>query len=279
MGAGANAFIPQIWAATVMRTLKNNLVARQICNTDYTGEIKQHGDTVHFPGLIDPAVAAFSGSITYEALLSSDVPLVVDQKNYFAFKVSDIDKAQANVDLQNSQAQRAAYKLKDTCDAYILGLYGEAGLAGVTDSTLSSVTVLSSIGLMAQRLDEANVPDNQKVIVIPPWVKLKLMLAGVKFGIKEGIDGASGLQWTDALGFDLYVSNNLTNTASTPVTKCIGCSRNAIAFAESVVKTRAMELEDDFAVGVSGLHVFGAKVVKPNEMVVGTFTYAAETTI
>jgi hypothetical protein len=56
-------------------------------------------------------------------------------------------------------------------------------------------------------------------------------------------------------------------------------SRNAIAFAEQIVETRAMDLEDSFAVGVSGLHVFGAKVVKPNEMVVGTFTYAAETAI
>lgn len=277
--AGTKAFVPQIWAATIMRTLEKSLIARQICNTDFTGEIKKYGDTVHFPGLVDPAVSAYSGAITYENLLSSDVPLLIDQQNYFAFKVSDIEKAQSKVELQNSQAARAAYKLRDTCDAFILGLYAQAGLAEVVDATLDSATVLSAIGLMSQRLEEANVPDEQKVIVIPPWVKLKLMLAGVKFGIKQGIKGATGLQWTDALGFDLYVSNNLTNTAATPVTKCIGCSKNAIAFAEQVVETRAMELEDSFDVGVSGLHVFGAKVVRPNEMVVGTFTYAAETAI
>jgi hypothetical protein len=275
----SKAFVPQIWAATIMRTLEKNLIARQICNMDYTGEIKKHGDTVHFPGLMDPAVNTYAGTITYETLLSSDIPLLIDQQNYFAFKVTDIEKAQSKVDMQSSQANRAAYQLKNACDAHILGLYGQAGLTEVEDTSLDSATVISSVGLMAQRLEEVNVKRDNMVIVIPPWVALKLRLAGITFGIKEGASVKNGLEWTKELGFDLYVSNNLTNTAGTPVTKCLGLSRNAIAFAEQIVETRAMDLEDSFSVGVSGLHVFGAKVVKPKEMVVGTFTYAAETTI
>jgi len=277
--AGIDAFVPELWAATVMRTLENSLVAKQICSTEYTGDIKKMGDTVHFAGLLDPAVSAYAGTVSYESLISSDVPLLIDQANYFGFDVTDIEAAQARLDLQTSQAARAAYKLRDTCDAYILGLYGQAGLAGVTDTTCDTTTILGDIGLLSQQLDEANVPNEQKAIVIPPWVKLKLMLAGIKFQIKNGIKGATGLQWTDDLGFDLYVSNNLTDTASTPVTKILACSKSAIAFAEQIIETEVIRRETAFANGVRGLHVFGAKVVKPNEMAVGTLTYTAETAI
>lgn len=277
----ASAFIPQLWAATILRTLENNLVAKNICTTEFTGEIKKYGDTVHFPGLADPTISKYEGEITYEDLVSSDLPLKVDQQNYFAFKVSDIDKAQANVDLENSQASRAAYKLRDKCDSYILGMYDQAGTI-ITDDTLDSGSVISSIGLMNQRLDEANVPNEQKWIVVPPWVKLKLALAGIKFSIKEGTSSAkNGVEWTKELGFNLYVSNNIYSTYSdsTPTSYCLGGSKNAIAFADQLVETRAMELEDSFDTGVSGLHVFGAKVIKPNELVCGKFTETAETTI
>ena len=276
----ASAFIPQVWAATVVRSLEKNLVAKRICNTDFTGDIKKCGSTVHFAGLADPAINKYTGSITYEDLQSSDIPLLVDQKNYFAFKVSDIDQAQANVDLENSQASRAAYRLKDECDAYILGKYTEAGET-VTNAAMNSKTAFSAIGEMSRKLDEANVPNEQKWIVIPPWVKLKLILAGVRFSIKDGTSQQNGVEWTRELGCDLYVSNNVYTTYSedVPTSYCLGGSRNAIAFADSVLNTRAMELEDSFDTGVSGLHVFGAKVIKPDELVCGTFTEAAETEI
>lgn len=276
MASVVDNFIPELWAATILRDLENNLVATKICSTDYTGEIKKHGDTVHFNSLADPTVNTYTGSITYEDLEDSQLSLLIDQKDYCAFKVADIDAAQANVALQTSQAARTAYKLKDKCDKYILGLHAGAGRT-VTNESVSSASVLSAIGEMSLALDEANVPNEQKWIVIPPWVKLKLMLAGVKFGIKNGIEGGTGVSWTDALGFDLYVSNNVAKSGA--ISYCLGGSKNAIAFADQLTNMRAMELEDSFDIGVSGLHVFGAKVIKPKELIRGAFTAAEETSI
>ena len=45
------------------------------------------------------------------------------------------------------------------------------------------------------------------------------------------------------------------------------------------MKSRAMELEDSFATGLSGLLVYGFKVLKPKELVRMTLTYAAESAI
>jgi hypothetical protein len=279
--AGVEAFVPELTAATIMRTIENNLIAKQICTTEYTGEIKQAGDTVHFAGLLDPTIAAYvdASGLTYERLISSDIPLLIDKQDSFAFTVKDVEAVQSKGDLKSSQTARAAYGLANACDAYILGLYAQAGLTAVTDATVDTATVLGDIGLLSQRLEEVNVMD--KVIVIPPWIKLKLQLAGIKFQVANGIKGQTGLQWTNDLGFDMYVSNNLyeAGTVSAHVTSVIACSRNAIAFADQLVKTRAMERENYFDIAVSGLHVYGAKVVKPNELVVGTFTEAAETAI
>lgn len=279
-------FIPELWAATVVRSMENNLVAKKVCSTEFTGEIKKHGDTVHFATLEDPTVNAYTNKINYETLKSADTPLIVDQKNYFAFKVADIESAQANVDLENSQLSRAAYKLKDVCDSYILDLPSVERAAGaeikdITRAKVTSANILSSISEMSRALDEANVPNESKWIVIPPWVKHKLFLAGVKFSIKNGADTASGIEWTNFLGFDLYVSNNVKTTynSEVPTSICVGGSKNAMAFADQVLNTRAMELEDSFDIGVSGLHVFGAKIIKPYEIVTGTFTEEAETEI
>ena len=99
-------FSPKVWAATVMRTLEANLVAKKICSTDFTGKISKMGDAVYFNGLADPTIAAYTGAtISYEGLQDSRITLLIDQANYFAFKVGDIEKAQAELDIKGSQAQ------------------------------------------------------------------------------------------------------------------------------------------------------------------------------
>lgn len=272
------AFIPELWAATILRNLENNLVAKQICYTQYTGEIKKLGDTVHFTSMADPAVKAYEGTISYEALASTDIPLICDQGNYIAFDVEDIEAAQANVALQTSQTARGSYRLRDKCDKYILGLHADA--SNTLAKTVTAANAFEAIAEISQKLDEANVPKEQKWIVIPPWMKTKLLLAGIQFGVKQGSHSATGLEWTKELGFDLYVSNNVVNTgtASAPVSKVLGGSNSAIALADSITEMRALDRESKFAIGVSGLHVFGAKVIKPEELVCATLTYKAEGT-
>lgn len=277
-------FKPAIWDAQILRTLEDNLVARKVCNLNYSGEIKQKGDTVYFSGLADPTVTGYSGSVTYEALVDASVEMKIDQANYFAFKVGDIDAAQAQIDLKNSQASRAAYKLRDTADAYILGKYADANLA--VDSSGSSLevdsaTILSTIGLAQQKLAEQNVSESDMFMILPPWVQLKLKLAGVKFSINEGINGTGGMAWTKDLGFDVYITNNLTNAGSVavPETYCLAGSKNAMAYAEQIVETEQLRLQDSFDDAVRGLHVFGHKVVKPNELCRLFLKYKAETLI
>lgn len=280
-------FVPQIWSAKIMRTLEDNLVAKKICNTEYEGEIKKAGDTVHFNGLADPTVSAYAGTVSYEDLADSRVSLVIDQQNYFAFKIGDVAKAQANVDMKGSQAERAAYGLKKTADSFILGKYTDADAANKVEGAagasivITTANVLSNIALIAQRLKEQNVDDKNMWMVIPPWLQLKLKLAGIKFQINNGLNGTGGMSWTNELGFDMFVTNQVVNsgTAATPKSRIMAGSYQAMAYADQIVDTEDIRLQSSFDTGVRGLHVFGHKVVKPKELAYGYFEMGTETTI
>jgi hypothetical protein len=273
-------FIPQIWSTKILRTLEDNLVAKRVCTLESEGEIKKFGDTVLFNGLSDPTINSYTGSsITYEGLQDASVALLIDQQQYFAFKVGDIEKAQANVDVKGSQADRAAYKLQQAADSYVMGLHGQASLT--SSATITSATTFSVIGEIQNSLAQANVSDSDMWMIIPPWIRLKLELAGVKFQVNNGTNGTGGMAWTDALGFDIYVTNQVVNTGTlaTPVSKVMAGSYNSIAFASQIMETESVRLIDTFDTAIRGLHVYGAKVIQPNLLHTATLTYAAETTI
>lgn len=274
-------FAPKIWAATILRTLESKLVAKKICNTEYTGEIKKQGDAVYFNGLADPTIFSYTGAdISYEALDDSRVTLLVDQADAFAFKVADIEAAQASMDMKGSQAQRAAYKLSQACDTYIMGKYTEAGET-VTAATITSANIISFLGAFKQKLAEADVDASDMWMVLPPWMQLKLELAGIAFSINEGVKGTGGMAWTDKLGFDIYITNQVVNTgtAALPVSQIMAGSGMAIAFADQINETETLRAINTFDDLVRGLHNYGGKVIKPAELVSGEATYAAETTI
>ena len=282
----ADAFVPQIWDGAILRTLEDNLIARKICKSVPAVRAKGAGDTVYFNGLADPTVGAYTGTITYEGLVSSQVALLIDQQSHYAFKVTDIEAHMANVDLKGSQASRAGFALKKAVDTYIFGsatspAIVDAGTTLAADATLDSATVLSVISEFGRVLEEKNVQEGNKWLVIPPWVKEKLILAGVAFQINDGINGTGGMAWTKYLDIDLYVSNLVYNsgTAAAPVSTLIGGSYDAIVYEDALMESRAMPLESSFEVGVSGLLVYGAKVIKPAELVKRVCTYAAETAI
>lgn len=274
-------FAPKVWAATILRTLESNLVAKKICNTEYTNEIKKQGDAVYFNGLADPTIFTYTGAdISYESLEDSRKTLIVDQADAFAFKVGDIEAAQASMDMKGSQAQRAAYKLAQKCDATIMGLYTDAGKT-VSAATITSANVLSFLGAFKQKLAESDVDPSDMWMVIPPWMQLKLELAGVKFSINEGIEGKGGMMWCDTLGFDIYVTNQVVNTGTeaTPISQIMAGSGMAIAFADQITETETLRAINTFDDLVRGLHVHGEEVIKGQELVAGAATFGAETAI
>jgi hypothetical protein len=125
------------------------------------------------------------------------------------------------------------------------------------------------------------VEDSNMWMLIPPWLMLKLKLAGVAFSINEGVNGKGGMFWTKDLGFSVYVTNTVYNagTQATPVSTVLAGSYQAIGYADKMLKTRTIELSSTRGTQIDGGLIWGYKVIKPRELAKATFTYGAETGI
>lgn len=265
--------IPKLVSAKVLKELEKNLVAKRICTMDTGSQIKKYGDQVTFVGLDNPTVKDYTGTIVYETLNDKGVTLVIDQQKYVGFKVPDIEAFQSAIDIKGTQVERAAYELKDNADAYVLALASDNSITAVVDATASGKEIsednaLQYFSKVARKLNEANVPAGQRFFVIDPMVQEYATNAGLKFGVNEGMKGfEGGLEWADYLGMKTFVSNNVKVASN--IHYCLAGSYNAIVYADQIIKSRFIaEAETAFEGLYSSLHVFGAKIIKPKELVV-----------
>ena len=126
-------FVPVVYSQKVLKFFRRASVAEAITNTDYAGEIENFGDTVNIIKEPTITVNAYQrgSSVNTEALADDQIQLTVDQGNYFAFKVDDIEEAHSHVNFQSLATDRAAYRLADQFDQDVLGY-----LSGWTQSVL-----------------------------------------------------------------------------------------------------------------------------------------------
>lgn len=277
---GLENFNPSIWSAKLFVRLRKALVFANVVNTDYEGEISEFGDSVRINEISPITVSDYTkyGSLTWQALDSAQKILLINQAKSFSFAVDDIDMAQNKPKVLNGAMSEAAYAVGDTVDQFLAGLYGDAGITNTTNLGTSSSGVSTSSGNVIERLsycarymDEANVPREGRIAIVPPWLHQKLVLAeagGISASAfpKVTDDGVLMNGWAgQCMGFDVLLSNNTTTVAtSTSAVMCL--NRSAISYAGQISKVKAVEREDYFDQGVKGLYLYGGKVVRPDAL-------------
>ncbi len=269
---GLANFIPEMWHSAVLVPLRKNLVHASLVTREYEKELKQ-GDTLRLSEIGAVTVNSYTknGTISWENLDSAQKSLLIDQQDYFAVKLDDIDKVQANVDLMASFGAEASYTMADTIDQHLSGLYTQAG-DSVTALTVTAGNVLKNLSNMQLELDEANVPTGGRYIVVPPWYNQHLVLAAsgavsATATVKTTDDGALVNGYVGQLfGFNILMSNNVNNNGT--VWNMMAFNRSAIAHVMQITEVTYFDkFEDTQGSGVRGFYVYGSKVVKPEAMV------------
>lgn len=276
-----NNFIPTIWTAQILRGLKKNLIYAQpqVVNRDYEGDIQEAGNTVNIQSIGDPTISDYTKNTDMsspETLTDATRALVIDQAKSFNFQVDDIDKAQARGGTVMAEAlDRAGYKLADVTDQYIAGLAAAAttNLIGSTGTPIE-VTASNAYDQMVKariKLDVANAPTAGRWAIVPSWFAAALEL-DPRFIGTQGYAGNTVLMNGEigtVAGFRVFVSNNVPNTSGAKYKVVLGCN-GAITFAEQINKVEAYKPEKRFGDALKGLHLYGAKVIRPEELVVLT---------
>jgi hypothetical protein len=132
-------FSPIIYSKQAQIALRRSAVTNAITNNSYFGEIANQGDTVRIQKEPDVTVNSLQRhtGISVEKLDDSDFSLTIDQANYFAFKMDDIEEQFANVDFTSLAADRAAYKMADAMDTDVLSYLSGHTTAGAFITTTS----------------------------------------------------------------------------------------------------------------------------------------------
>lgn len=274
-------FIPEVWSARLLVNLRKSLVYGQagVVNRDYEGEIRQMGDTVRINSIGPVTVGNYVKNTNIsdpETLTDAQTLLTIDQAKYFNFQVDDIDRAQQNPKVMDEAMQEAAYALRDVADQYIASFYtGVAAGNTIGDDTTPIVPTKNDayehLVDLAVILTDAKVPQEGRWVIVPPWYYGLLLKddrfidasrAGTTDGLRNGEVGK-------AAGFTVLQSHNVPNVSGTNY-KIIAGHPMAISYAEQINKVEAYRPEKRFADAVKGLHLYGAKLVRPTAIAVMT---------
>ena len=268
----AISFIPEVWSAKMLVSLKKALVyaGPGVVNRDYEGEIKGQGDTVRIRSMGRPTIGTYtknSTTITPETLTDAQRALYIDQSKYFAFELDDIDAAQSTGGELESSLQEAVYGLRDVADQYVAALYTGAQAANQlgTVSVTTAALAYTQLRKLKVKLDEANVPMEGRYCVVPPWYE-GLLLEEDKFVRVDASGTSEGLrngQIGRALGFNVLASNNAPLVSGDDYAVIAG-HPSAISFAEQIASIETYRPESAFSDALKGLHVYGAKLVRPD---------------
>ena len=267
-------FIPEVWDKKIERDLERLCVYVEDCNRKYEGEVKRCGDTVHITGVGKPKISTLArenadDDITGpETVDGTDTILVIDQIRYFNFMVGDIDKAQALDGLLDELTAEANEGLANEVDTYIAGLVANAGLA-VTEAALTADNVLKTLNKGQMKLFENDVkPTTEVSVVVPPSVSLMLR----DIFINKDTNNSELLKKGKVAEYGnmtIKMSNNVNKTTGDGSTtyNMMMRTKRAVAYAQPLRHIEPYRPEGKFADAVKGLHLYGAKVVYPKELV------------
>lgn len=263
-----------IWAAQLQSSLKKALVfaGPQTVNRNYQGAIANAGDSVRIISISRPTIGDYVKNVTNivpENLTDAERTLLIDQAKYFSFEIDDVDMAQTmnGGSLMSEAALESAYGLADVADQYVAGLYTGADAANKIATTAITTAALAVTGLVNLKviLDNANVPNQGRYCIIPPWyhglllqtnVFTSLADSGTTDALRNGLVGR-------AFGFDLFLSNNVINVTGDDYLVSAGYT-GAITFASQIAKVEAFRPQDAFSDAMKGLNLYGAKLARPS---------------
>ena len=294
-------FLPSIYSKKVLNFFRKASVVEAITNTDYAGEISAYGDSVRI--IKEPVISVSDytrgSDTTATKLTDQEINLVVDSAKAFKFIVDDIESNMSHVNFKEVATSSAAYALRDSYDAaviasmfsgvstsspdHVLGAdasaatqtmgqhQGGSNAIDLTGSDGTGTDPLDVMSFMAKLLDEQSVPEEGRWFVAGPdfyevlgQASSKLLSVDFNAGqgsIRNGLVSSGKLR-----GFDMYKSNNIAAT-SAAAGKCLAGHISSTATANTILSTEVIRDPSSFGDIVRGLHVYGAKVLRPEALV------------
>ena len=293
-------FIPEIWSGKLIENFYDATVLSAISNTDYEGEIRRMGDTVNIRTQPNITIREYvkGQNLVVENPDSPKLQLLIDKGEYFSCIEDDIDRVQSDIKLMDMWSKDASEQMKVKIDqrvltdmlpdiaaankgatagqqsaAFNLGTSGSP-LTVTKDGASATTPVVDLIVDIGTVLDEANVPESDRYLVIPARMAGLIKKSELKDASLTG-DSTSPVR-NGRLGmidrFTLYVSHNLS--VSSGKTSIIAGHKMGFTFASQMTEMETIRAQSTFGNIVRGLQVYGYKVTKPEALAQAVVQFA-----
>ena len=267
-----------IWHKAYERALKTITSLRNHCDFKYERDSK-NAKTVRVLNAVRPSVRTYvpGTAITRDAVSSTKVDIDIDQFKYFNIGLDDVIKAQSVPGAMEATAAEGALALAEEGDKYVASLV-KAGveattptIASVARFTPTKANAIEGVESAFEILYSKNnrVSDTYWLEVAPSYFQyirpniLELLTNNVEMA-KKGVVG----KYANAMvTIENLLPKGQATTANDTVYNILR-TEHAIAFIEQIDKVEAYRPEDAFEDALKGLYTFGAKVVRPDEIVV-----------
>lgn len=293
----ASQFIPQVWSGKLVEKFYTATVFGAIANTDYEGEISDYGDSVVIRTTPDITIVdyAVGEKLTYATPTSNSLLLEINNGKYFAFAVDDVDAMQADIDLMDDWAEESSEKMKIAVDLDVLTNIiadvdaankgttagaisgdinlGDVGTNGSNAVLINAANVVDYIIDMGLVLDEQNVPETGRWLVLPAWMVSLVKKSDLKDASLAG--DSTSIARNGLIGmidrFTIYLSNNITGITEGTATiyKPVAGHMAGLTFAAQMVKMETLPNPDTFGQLVRGLNVYGFEVIEGKYLTTG----------
>ena len=256
---GAN-FIPEIWSDETIAAYKSNLVvAPLVTRLNHKGK---KGDTIHIPTPTRGSATAKAANtkVAIQGDTHGTTNLSIDKHYEYSVLIEDITEVQALSSLRKFYTDDAGYALAKQVDTDLLnlteglqgGTVGGSGASSWEKAYLGSGTTLytgdssnaaditdAGIRAMLLKLDDADVPMDNRSLIIPPVCANDLL--GINRFTEQQFIGSGDAIKTGKIGqiygVDVYISSNCpTTTTADTATDRVGVllHKDALALAEQV---------------------------------------------
>lgn len=279
----AATFIPEIWSDEVIAAYKSNLVMANLVNKmSFKGK---KGDTLHIPKPTRGAASAKATEtqVTLQQSTESEIQVLVNKHYEYSRFIEDITEVQALASLRKFYTADAGYALAKQVDTDLLqlgrGVKGGDGtiaydkaVIGSDGSTLYTGTneaalTDAAIRKVIQTLDDADVPMDGRVLVIPPVARNTLM--GLARFTEQSFTGeaAGGNtirngQIGDVYGVKVYVSTNC-ETATGAARIALMFHKDAFVLAEQMgVRSQTQYKQEYLATLYTADMLYGVKELR-----------------
>lgn len=289
-----NGFIPEIWSGKLVEKFYASTVLAAISNTDYEGEIRNQGDRVKIRTKPTITIRDYraDGQLTLERPEGSNVELYIGNGKYFNTILDDVMEVQSDLNALSIWSDDAAQQLKIKVDTDVLGgilggmnsankgttagkITGSLNL-GATGSPLATVSRSPSAGQveildvllrLGQTLDEQNIPEEGRWVVLPVWAVAQLKFSDLRQAYLTG-DSVSPLR-NGRVGmidrFTVYSSNLLPSGVAGGLAAgefaLYAGHAHGLTFASQISKVETLRSELTFGTIMRGLQVYGYQIV------------------